>query len=111
MSEYKDELLNKYFRSERFNDFEKNMFRKYVDKTNLSTYFQYEDSPEYLNESYREWAKLKVKQINQELKQDKNIMKFLDKQLEDNNDKQRVGREEQRTTETISSGLLFKEHK
>jgi len=103
MSEYKDELLNKYFRRERFNDFEKDMFKKYVDKTNLTTYFQYEDSPEYLNESYREWAKLKVKQINQELKQDKNIMKFLDKQLKDNNDKQTMDRKEQGTTKRIPS--------
>ena len=110
MSEYKDELLNKYFRKERFNDFEKDMFKKYVDKTNLTTYFQYEDSPEYLDENYREWAKLKVKQINQELKQDKNIMKFLDKQLEDNNEKQTMDRKEQRKTKTISSGLLFEKY-
>jgi hypothetical protein len=86
MSNYKDQLLFKYISKQTLDDFEVKMLKKYVDKTNLSTYFQYEDRPECLNENYREWAKLKVKQINQELKQDKNLMKFLDKQLEVNND-------------------------
>ena len=95
---FKENLLDKYLARQTLNDFEIMMLKKYVNKTSLSTYFQYEDSPEYLNESYIEWAKLKLRQLNQELKQDKNIMKFLEKPIEENNEKQRVDRKEQRKT-------------
>lgn len=107
---FKENLLDKYLARQRLNDFEIMMLKKYVNKTSLSTYFQYEDSPEYLNESYIKWAKLKLRQLNQELKQDKNIMKFLEKPIEENNEKQRVDRKEQRKTKKIPSRLLFEKH-
>jgi len=79
MSSFKSKLLEKVLNEERLNDFEQKKFEEYLKKINIMTYMMYEDRLHTLDEEYIQWCKLKINEINYELSQDVNIVKFLNK--------------------------------
>ena len=79
MSEFKSKLLEKILNQEYLTDFELKKYNEYLKKINIMTYMMYEDRPHMLDDEYIEWAKLKIEDINKELSQDFNLIKFLNK--------------------------------
>jgi len=79
MSLFKSKLLEKVLNEEKLNDFEQKKFEEYLKKINIMTYMMYEDRLHTLDEEYIQWCKLKINEINYELSQDVNIVKFLNK--------------------------------
>lgn len=77
MSEFKKELLIKVLNKDYLNDFEKKKLKDYLNKINIMTYMMYEDRLETLDPDYIKWCEIKIKQINYDLSEDKNIMKFI----------------------------------